>query len=109
MKESRKLLSRTMGSCIVRSVTQNTVTIDEDGIAIPVSLDRVPGTLGVPTEAEPTAGLLRDMGQSKSGMEKAGEESGPFSAEPNVQMPVEYALDRGLRHRGARSQTEYRF
>lgn len=47
-EESRKLLSCTTGPYTVRFATESTVTLDKEGIAIPVSLDRVTKVLRVP-------------------------------------------------------------
>lgn len=50
---SCKLLPRTTGPYTVQSVTGNTATIDNDGLAVPVSLDRATKMPRVPNDAEP--------------------------------------------------------
>lgn len=50
------------------------MTIDKDGVTIPVSLDRVNKMLQVSYDAERIAGLYNSMGQLESGTQRVREE-----------------------------------
>lgn len=49
-----KLLSRTAGTYTIRTVTESTVTIDKNGVAISVSPDQVTKMPRMPRKAEPS-------------------------------------------------------
>lgn len=63
------------GPYAVWSTTENTVTIGKDGVAIPVSFDRVTKRSRVCNGAEPTAGVHNIIGQPASSMQRVAEES----------------------------------
>lgn len=63
------LLSCMLRPYTVLSVTKSTVTIDKEGVAIPVRLDRVTMTHRVLDDAEPSARLPKTMGQPDSDMQ----------------------------------------
>lgn len=60
-----------MGPYTVRSDTESTVIIGKDGVAIPVSLERVTMKLRVPDGVETLARLHHTMGQPYSDMQKS--------------------------------------
>lgn len=62
----------------------------------------------VPSDAEPTAGLHKAMGQPELDMQRVGEKSSLPPANPSSPKSAEYVVDRIARHRVTGSQTEYK-
>lgn len=100
------LLSRATGLYTEQSVTKGAVTIENDGVAIFVSLDRVTKMLQVLNDGEPNAGLYNNMGRPQSGMKRLGEETYSPPTDLDDLEPAKYATDRVVGHRDTRNQTE---
>lgn len=92
-----------MGRDTVQSVTDGTVIIDKDGIAILVSLDLVTKIRQVPSNTELTAGLHSNACQSEPRMQRDGEENNSYVADPNDLEPAEYVIVQIVAHRDTRN------
>lgn len=107
-ERSHKLLSRIAGLYKVQFTTKSTVIIDKDGVATPVSPDRVTKMSRVLEDSEPLAGLHSAVGQSDSDMQREGGESDSTPVDPSSPEPAECATDQVVGYCGKESQTKYK-
>lgn len=92
----------------MQSIAESTVTIEKDGVAIPLSPSRVAKMPRVPSSAELAVGLHITIGQPESDKQNDRAESNPSPTDPNVSGLAEYTIDQIVEHCGTKDQTEYK-
>ena len=100
-QRTKKLLPRSTGPYLVKSTTEDTVTIEQDGLQNVVSIDRVSMAPSGPV----TRPRVRDVTADPEGPHTDTAEDDNNVAEPDS---VEYAIDRIVTHRPDKDGMYYR-